>query len=115
MPDHDMVAIYERVRMLVDKVRAKLERHVFYGWVSQWIRNQLDDYTQKAAVICSMSSWRPVTIDVPLETWTDMGLRKKFFTVRVVQHQKRLPREAGNVSSLKVSKARLNEALSNPV
>ncbi|KFP07394.1 hypothetical protein N300_07837, partial [Calypte anna] len=42
-------------------------------------------------------------------------IRKKFFTVRVVRHWNRLPREAVDVPSLKVFKARLDGALSNLV
>ncbi|KFV12590.1 hypothetical protein N339_10124, partial [Pterocles gutturalis] len=42
-----------------------------------------------------------------------LGIRKKFFTVRVVRHWHRLPREAVDAPSLEVFKARLDEALSN--
>ncbi|KFP09818.1 hypothetical protein Z169_04796, partial [Egretta garzetta] len=42
-------------------------------------------------------------------------LRKKFFTMRVVRHWNRLPREAVDAPSLEVFKARLNGALSNLV
>ena len=41
--------------------------------------------------------------------------RKKFFTVRVVRHWHRLPREAVDGSSLAVFKTRLDGALSNLV
>ena len=41
--------------------------------------------------------------------------RKKFFTVRVVRHWNRLPREAVAAPSLEVFKARLDGALSNLV
>jgi len=41
--------------------------------------------------------------------------RKKFFTMRVVRHWSRLPREAVAAPSLAVFKARLDEALSNLV
>ncbi|KFR09036.1 hypothetical protein Y956_03918, partial [Nipponia nippon] len=44
-----------------------------------------------------------------------VDLRKKFFTVRVVRHWKRLPREAVDAPSLEVFKARLDGALSNLV
>ncbi|KFZ64916.1 hypothetical protein N321_02240, partial [Antrostomus carolinensis] len=44
-----------------------------------------------------------------------LDIRKKFFTVRVVRHWKRLPREAVDAPSLEVLKARLDEALSNLV
>ncbi|KFZ56203.1 hypothetical protein N321_13409, partial [Antrostomus carolinensis] len=42
-------------------------------------------------------------------------IRKKFFTVRVVRHWNRLPKEVVEVPSLEVLKARLDEALSNLV
>ncbi|KFM11379.1 hypothetical protein AS27_13630, partial [Aptenodytes forsteri] len=40
---------------------------------------------------------------------------KKFFTVRVVRHQNRLPREVVDAPSLEAFKARLDGALSNLV
>jgi len=42
-----------------------------------------------------------------------LDIRKKFFTVGVVRHWHRLPREAVDVPSLTVFKARLDGALSN--
>jgi len=44
-----------------------------------------------------------------------MDIRKKFFTMRVVKHWNRLPREAVHALSLKAFKARLDGALSNLV
>ena len=44
-----------------------------------------------------------------------LHIRKKFFTVRVVRHWNRLPREAVDAPSLEVFKARLDGALSNLV
>jgi len=44
-----------------------------------------------------------------------LHIRKKFFTMRVVRHWTRLPREAVAAPSLQVSKARLDGALSNMV
>jgi len=42
-------------------------------------------------------------------------MRKKFFTVRVVRHWHRLPREVVDAPSLAAFKARLDGALSNLV
>ena len=44
-----------------------------------------------------------------------LDVRKKSFTVRVVRHWNRLPREAVDAPSLEVSKARLVGTLSNLV
>ncbi|KFZ54765.1 hypothetical protein N321_07185, partial [Antrostomus carolinensis] len=44
-----------------------------------------------------------------------LDIRKKFFTVRVVRHWNRLPKEVVDAPSLEVFKARLDEALSNLV
>ncbi|GAB0180134.1 hypothetical protein GRJ2_000478700 [Grus japonensis] len=44
-----------------------------------------------------------------------LDIRKKFFSVRVVRHWHRLPREAVDAPSLEVFKARLDEALGNLV
>ncbi|KFQ98530.1 hypothetical protein N306_00232, partial [Opisthocomus hoazin] len=44
-----------------------------------------------------------------------LDIRKKFFTMRVVKHWNRLPREAVDAPSLEVFKATLDGALSNLV
>ncbi|KFQ21863.1 hypothetical protein N332_04672, partial [Mesitornis unicolor] len=44
-----------------------------------------------------------------------LDIRRKFFTVRVVRHWHRLPREAVDVPSLEVFKAHLDKALGNLV
>ena len=44
-----------------------------------------------------------------------LDIRKKFFTLRVVRHWHRLPREVAAAPSLAVFKARLDRALSNLV
>ncbi|GAB0186394.1 mitochondrial enolase superfamily member 1 [Grus japonensis] len=44
-----------------------------------------------------------------------LDIRKKFFTVRVVRHWNRLPREVVDAPSLEVFKTRLDEALGNVV
>ncbi|KFW73725.1 hypothetical protein AS28_13366, partial [Pygoscelis adeliae] len=44
-----------------------------------------------------------------------LDIRKKFFTMRVVRHWNRLPREVVDAPSLEVFKARLDGALSNLV
>ena len=42
-----------------------------------------------------------------------LDVRKKFFTIRVVRHCYRLPREMVDVLSLETTKVRLDGALSN--
>ncbi|KFR02208.1 hypothetical protein Y956_05132, partial [Nipponia nippon] len=42
-----------------------------------------------------------------------LDIRKKFFTVRVVKHWTRLPREVVDAPPLETFKARLDGALSN--
>ncbi|KFW67429.1 hypothetical protein AS28_15037, partial [Pygoscelis adeliae] len=42
-----------------------------------------------------------------------LDIRKKFFTLRVVKHWHRLPREAVDAPSLETFKVRLDRALSN--
>ncbi|KFW01084.1 hypothetical protein N327_07292, partial [Fulmarus glacialis] len=44
-----------------------------------------------------------------------LDIRRKFFTMRVVRHWNRLPREVLDAPSLEVFKARLDGALSNLV
>jgi len=44
-----------------------------------------------------------------------LGIRKKFFTVRVVRHWDSLPRQADDAPSLEVFKVRLDGAVSNLV
>lgn len=45
----------------------------------------------------------------------NLGIRNKFFTVRMARHWNRLPRQVVNTPTLAVSKARLDRALSSLV
>ncbi|KFO55100.1 hypothetical protein N302_12428, partial [Corvus brachyrhynchos] len=51
----------------------------------------------------------------PREGRVKSDIRKKFFTVRVVRHWQRLPREVVDAPSLEAFKASLDGALSNLV
>ena len=42
-----------------------------------------------------------------------LDIRKKYFTVRVVRHWNRLPRDVAQAPPLETSKVRLDQALSN--
>ncbi|KFV05424.1 hypothetical protein N340_03231, partial [Tauraco erythrolophus] len=44
-----------------------------------------------------------------------LEIKKKVFTMRVMKHWNRLPREVVDAPSLEVFKARLDEALSNRI
>ncbi|KFV58407.1 hypothetical protein N341_11849, partial [Tyto alba] len=49
----------------------------------------------------------------PKKSRFGLDIRKKFFTVRLVKHWHRLPREVVDAPSLEIFKARLDGALSN--
>ena len=47
------------------------------------------------------------------EGWFSLDIRKKPFTVRVVRHWNRLPRDVVDAPSLETFKVRLNQSLGN--
>ena len=52
--------------------------------------------------------------DIRLKDWRfRLDLRKKFYTIRVVRHRNRLPREVVDILFLETFKVRLNRALGN--
>ncbi|PKU49686.1 rna-directed dna polymerase from mobile element jockey- hypothetical protein [Limosa lapponica baueri] len=81
-----LVTFYDRVTELVDKGTAadviyldllkafdtvlhnilvsKSERHRLDGWTTWWIRNCIDNCTQRVAVNNSTSKWKPVMIGI---------------------------------------------------
>jgi len=83
-----------------------------------------------AAFQCLKGAYRKGGEGLLASTWSDktrrngirlkegrfrLDTRKIFFTMRVVRHWHRLPREAVDAPSLEVFKVRLDGALSNPV
>jgi len=59
----DLCKVFDTV--LLDVLVSKLEGHEFDRWTTRWLKNWLDERTQRVTVNGSISGWRPVKSGVP--------------------------------------------------
>jgi len=104
----------ERLRELglfsLEKRRLWADVIVAFWYLKEADKNREDRLFSRAC--CNRTKGNSFTLK---EGRFRLDIRKKFFSLRVVRHWNRLPREAVAALSLEVFEARLNGALSNLV